>query len=670
MALLIIANAIALGALFQVGAAQDRLSKAQIIRVTAADTKYQRYLTRFDIRQYVLKGKLSDSQAESSDTAALSSDEDQIATLAKGDPEVTAILADLTPLTAKINDRNALQVRAIQTDPVAMLASFQGKPATGLGADVQKSLADNTVDIPKEMDLLYKLDGLTADRVKAAQASLQSTFSLGVTIAVVAGTLALVLGLGIVLVFGRFIVKRLILVRDALYEIVSHDMQIVREAFKQLSTGDLTAKVDLPKREIHVRGGDEIADLMVSYNALAIAIVELSDDITTMVDNLSFVVGGVASATLEFTSVSGRVDHGASETELAISEISLGMDSVAKGANSQMNSIRDISVAIEELSRTAEQIALGARDQAAALQGAAESVQAFDGQVAALSNIGSKLASTARETADQASAGVQTVHETSSSMTSVRESSKLAEQAMRVLQERSQAVGEIVSTIEEIADQSNLLALNAAIEAARAGEHGRGFAVVADEVRKLAERSSSSTREIGSILGAIRQEIDHVSNAMRSSTTALDQSNDRFERLDRLINALQAAISDTSLSAQDMMERANAMNAATASLTEHVGSVSTVVEENAAAANQMRATSHHVAGAILPVAAAAEEQAAAAEEISQSAVQLTSHVKEMTRSSSHVRDEAKRLEELVSIFRLAENGSTLPPSGKIPTLAP
>ncbi|ASM37668.1 MAG: methyl-accepting chemotaxis protein [Campylobacter sputorum] len=145
------------------------------------------------------------------------------------------------------------------------------------------------------------------------------------------------------------------------------------------------------------------------------------------------------------------------------------------------------------------------------------------------------------------------INETSSSIVALTEKiqqsanteTELA-QRMDQLCKDAEQVKIILTTINEIADQTNLLALNAAIEAARAGEHGRGFAVVADEVRKLAEKTQSSLIEINATINTIVQSITDSSEKMNDNAKSMDNltniANQAREQMVSMSEVMQKAI--------------------------------------------------------------------------------------------------------------------------------
>lgn len=144
-----------------------------------------------------------------------------------------------------------------------------------------------------------------------------------------------------------------------------------------------------------------------------------------------------------------------------------------------------------------------------------------------------------------ASNGLEVVKETWHCMNSVSQSVESTLAGIAELERSSASIGDMLSLIEDIADQTNLLALNAAIEAARAGEAGRGFAVVADEVRSLAEKTTKSTKDIERVVGKIQQESGRAAaNIRKESTlvqTALQQAEEASRQLDEIKNCASSS---------------------------------------------------------------------------------------------------------------------------------
>lgn len=167
------------------------------------------------------------------------------------------------------------------------------------------------------------------------------------------------------------------------------------------------------------------------------------------------------------------------------------------------------------LNASAAQILAATQQQAASTAEQSAAVHETTATMEEISHSGAQISEKARQVAAAAEAasaasnsGLEAVRGVRSSMQSIQEQAGAVAENIIDLSARTQAVGEIIASVNEIAEQSNLLALNAAIEAAAAGEHGRSFSVVAAEMKNLAEQSKQATRQVRTILGEIQKGIN------------------------------------------------------------------------------------------------------------------------------------------------------------------
>lgn len=204
-----------------------------------------------------------------------------------------------------------------------------------------------------------------------------------------------------------------------------------------------------------------------------------------------------------------------------------------------------LSAAATEISTSTSQFAATSAETAAAVSETTTTVEELR-QTALVANQKAKSVSdTSQQAARVVHAGRKSVEDTVGGMNRIREQMASIADRMVRLNEQSQSIGQIVTTVEDIATQSNMLAVNAGIEAAKAGEHGRGFAVVAQEVRNLAEQSKQATAQVDAILREIQKATSAAMLATEQGGKTVEAGVGQASQAGESIQQLSANVADS-----------------------------------------------------------------------------------------------------------------------------
>ena len=336
--------------------------------------------------------------------------------------------------------------------------------------------------------------------------------------------------------------------------------RVIGRPVKELSMAATRIAEGELDQSIHYQSRDELGVLAYDFNQVTLRLRDYVAYINEISETLKEIAAGNLTFTLEY------------EYTGEFEKIKKALDEISYALNNTMGQLqtasKDVAAGAEQVSNGATSLSQGSVEQAAEVENLA-------GHISSVSDSVHKIAKGAQEVSrisKEVKGGLLSSNEKMRNMTTV----------IQRISDKSAEIHKIVKTIEDIAFQTNILALNAAVEAARAGDAGKGFAVVADEVRALAGKSSEAAQETTVLLG---ETVDSMEEGVRSAQDTADSILKVVDQADEMGQLIDSIAEYTKQQDENATE-----------ITNGIDQIATVVQSNAATAEQSAAASEELSG--------------------------------------------------------------------------
>lgn len=483
-------------------------------------------------RQKALEQDIRDRSAE------IDQKNKELMELKKNDREFLEKLKEL--------DSNRDAYRATRQGQIALIYKGKIEEAQRLGTGVQEERYNKIRDIAR------KLSQREVEHARQEIARSEQNAKRSLLIFLAIGTGAFLFSVGMTLYLTRA---------------VAVPLTEIAGIAERVAVGDLEATIPAVNRK------DEVGMLAQTFRR--------------MVENISDMAG--MTKRISSGDLSVKINPH-SERDVMGNALATMVEGLREITREMIEGVNVLASAAGEIMAAAAQVASGAMETSTAVNETTSTIEEVKQTAQATSAQAQRVSEAAQDAVNVALVGRKAVDETFAGMMRTQEQVASIAESIVKLSEQGQAIGEIIATVNDLAEQSNLLAVNAAIEAAKAGEQGKGFAVVAQEVKSLAEQSKEATAQVRAILSDIQK----ATNAAVLATEQGSKAAEAWAMLSReagdAIRRMEESIEESARAGLQIAASSRQQLTGTDQVALAMESIKQASEQNVAGTKQVEAT--------------------------------------------------------------------------------